>query len=180
MTDKLLDECASNPVGKNWVDNFVKRTPELRTCWSRPYNHRRAACEDLAAIQRWFDLVKSIKERWGIVDDDIYNFGETGFMMGKILSQIVIISSEGYGKKKRIQPGNREWVTVIQGVGASGRRLPPFVVFAGKVLIDVWFQNLPTDWVLEVSPNGRTNNQLALAWLEHFDTHTKSCTVGGY
>ncbi|KAI1685710.1 DDE-1 domain containing protein [Pyrenophora tritici-repentis] len=177
MTDKLLDECASNPVGKNWVDNFVKRTPELRTCWSRPYNHRRAACEDLAAIQRWFDLVKSIKERWGIVDDDIYNFGETGFMMGKILSQIVIISSEGYGKKKRIQPGNREWVTVIQGVGASGRRLPPFVVFAGKVLIDVWFQNLPTDWVLEVSPNGRTNNQLALAWLEHFDTHTKSCTV---
>jgi hypothetical protein len=180
MADKLLHERASNPVGKNWVDNFVKRTPELRTRWSCPYDHRRAACEDPAAIQRWFDLVKSTKERWGIVDNDTYNFDETGFMMGKILSQMVITGSEGYGKKKRIQPGNREWVNVIQGVGASGRRLPPFVAFAGKVLINVWFKNLPTDWVLEVSPNGWTNNQLALAWLEHFDTHTKSCTAGGY
>ena len=101
-------------------------------------------------------------------------------MTGKILSQLVITSSEGYGRKKRTQPGNREWVTVIQGVGASGRQLPPFVIFAGKVLINVWFEDLPPDWILEVSPNGWTNNQLALAWLEHFDTHTKSCTVGRY
>ena len=71
------------------------------------------------------------------MDDDIYNFDETGFMIGKILSQLVITGLEGYGKKKRIQPGNREWVTVIQGVGALGRRLPPFVIFVGKVLIDV-------------------------------------------
>ena len=180
MANKLLEERAGNPVGKNWVDNFVKRTPELRTRWSRPYDHQRAACEDPAAIQAWFSLVERTKLKWGIVDDDIYNFDETGFMMGKILSQLVITASEGYGKKKRIQPGNREWVTVIQGVGASGRWLPPFIIFAGKVLINVWFENLPADWVLEVSPNGWTNNQLALAWLEHFDKHTKSSSLGGY
>jgi hypothetical protein len=29
MADKLLRARQSNPVGKNWVDNFVKRTPEL-------------------------------------------------------------------------------------------------------------------------------------------------------
>ena len=108
MADKLLHEREGNPVGKNWVDNFVKRTPELRTRWSRPYDHQRAACEDPAAIQRWFDLVKTTKQKWGIVDDDIYNFDETGFMMGKILSQLVITGSEGYGKKKRVQPGNRK------------------------------------------------------------------------
>ena len=71
------------------------------------------------------------------MDDDIYNFDETGFIIGKILSQLVIIGLEGYGKKKRSQLGNREWVTVVQGVGALGRQLPPFVIFAGKVLIDV-------------------------------------------
>ena len=113
MADKLLHERASNPVGKNWVNNFVKRTPELRTRWSRPYDHQRAACEDPAAIQRWFDLVKSTKERWGIVDDNIYNFNKTSFIIGKVLSQIVIISLEGLGKKKTIQLGNREWVTLI-------------------------------------------------------------------
>src|ERR1700712_5830496 len=31
MADKLLHKRGSNPVGKDWVDNFVKRTPELRT-----------------------------------------------------------------------------------------------------------------------------------------------------
>ena len=180
MANKLLEERGSNPIGKNWVDNFVKRTAELRTRWRRPYDHQRAACEDPVAIQRWFDLVQATRQKWGIVDDDIYNFDETGFIMGKILSQLVITGLEGYGKKKRIQPGNREWVTVIQGVGASGRRIPPFVIFAGKVLINVWFENLPADWVLEVSPNGWTNNQLSLAWLEHFDTHTKRHTVGGF
>ena len=61
MANKLLEERAGNPVGKNWVDNFVKRTPELRTRWSRPYDHQRAACEDPVAIQRWFDLVQAMK-----------------------------------------------------------------------------------------------------------------------
>jgi hypothetical protein len=180
MADRLLQERGSKPVGKNWVDNFVKRTPELRKRWSRPYDHQRAACEDPAAIQRWFDQVKTTKEKWGILDDDIYNFDETGFMMGKLLSQMVITGWDCSGKKKRVQPGNREWVTVIQGVGASGRRIPPFVIFAGKVLISTWFKDLPRDWVLTVSINGWTNNQLALAWLEHFDAHTKASTIGGY
>jgi hypothetical protein len=51
MADRLLRERGEKPTGKNWVDNFIKRTPELRTRWSRPYNHQRAACEDLAVIQ---------------------------------------------------------------------------------------------------------------------------------
>ena len=180
MADKLLRARQSNPTGKNWVDNFIKRTPELRTRWSRPYDYQRAACEDPAAIQRWFDLVQETKLKWGIPDDDIYNFDETGFIMGKILSQMVVTGSEASGKKKKIQPGNREWVTIIQGVGAAGHLLPPFVIFAGSVLINVWFKDLPRDWILEVSPNGWTNNQLALAWLEHFDKHTKSSAVGAY
>ena len=86
-----------------------------------------------------------MKQKWGIVDDDIYNFDETGFMIGKISSQLVITGLEGYGKKKRVQLGNCEWVTAIQGVGVSGRRILPFIVFAGKVLINVWFKNLPAD-----------------------------------
>ena len=178
MADKLLRSRGSNPVGKNWVDNFVKRTPELQKRWSRPYDYQRAACEDPAAIQRWFDLIQETKLKYGITDDDIYNFDETGFIMGKILSQMVITGSEAAGRKKVIQPGNREWVTIIQGVSAAGHLLPPFVIFAGSVLINTWFKDLPRDWILEVSPNGWTNNQLALAWLEHFNKHTKSSAVG--
>jgi hypothetical protein len=74
MADRLLRERRGNPTGKNWVDRFVKRTPELRTRWSRPYDRQRAACEDPAVIQPWFTLVESMKAKYGITDEDTYNF----------------------------------------------------------------------------------------------------------
>jgi len=50
MADRLLRARDAEPVGKNWVDNFVKRTPELQKRWTRPYDRQRAACEDAAVI----------------------------------------------------------------------------------------------------------------------------------
>jgi hypothetical protein len=50
MADKLLRERGGKPVGKHWVDNFVKHIPELKKCWSHPYDRQRAACEDLVLI----------------------------------------------------------------------------------------------------------------------------------
>jgi hypothetical protein len=46
--------------------------------------------------------------KYGIVDVDIYNFDETGFMIGIILIAIVVTSSERAGRVKAKQPGNRE------------------------------------------------------------------------
>ena len=50
-------------------------------------------------------------------------------------SQLVVTGSEKPGKQKKLQPGDREWVTLVQGVSATGRVIPPFLIFAGKVLI---------------------------------------------
>ena len=50
MANRLLRERSSKPVGKNWVGNFISRTPELTTRRSRLYNRQRAACEDPAII----------------------------------------------------------------------------------------------------------------------------------
>jgi hypothetical protein len=86
MADRLLRERGGKPVGKHWVDNFVKRTPELKKRWSRPYDRQRAACEDPALILPWFELVQSVKAKYGILDEDTWNFDETGFLMGKITS----------------------------------------------------------------------------------------------
>jgi hypothetical protein len=47
-------------------------------------------------------------------------------------------------KAKKLQPGDREWTTLIQGISATGRVIPPFLIFAGKVLITNWFtEDLP-------------------------------------
>ena len=51
--------------------------------------------------------------KYGIVEDDIYNFDEIGFLMGMIASCMVVTTSEGRSKAKMVQPGNWEWATVI-------------------------------------------------------------------
>jgi hypothetical protein len=82
-------------------------------------------------------------------------------------------------KAKKLQPSDREWTTLVQAVGATGKRIPPFIIFAGKVLISTWFElGIPRDWIIQVSPNGWTSNGLALDWLKHFNTHAKS--AGAY
>jgi hypothetical protein len=46
--------------------------------------------------------------KYGVVDDDLYNFNETGFMMGVITASMVITRSDRHRKAKSVQPGNRE------------------------------------------------------------------------
>ena len=61
----------------------------------------------------------------------MWNFDETGFMMGMISSGVVVTGSERRGRPKSVQPGNREWVTVIQAINAEGWAVPPFIIGAG-------------------------------------------------
>jgi hypothetical protein len=118
---------------------------------------------------------------YGILDDDIYNFDETGFQMGVISTAKVVTGSERRNSPKAIQPGDREWVTVIQGQSAQGWVLPPFVIFAGVHLLQAWFEeDIPGDWVLAASKNGWTTNELGFQWLQHFDQHTKDRSQGPY
>ncbi len=42
------------------------------------------------------------------MDDDIYNFDETGFMIGIIFASIVVTTSDSLSRAKLAQPGNRE------------------------------------------------------------------------
>ena len=132
-------------VGEKWVYNFVKRNPELSTRFSRRYNYERAKCEDPKIISEWFTLVQKTILSYGIDPDDIYNFDETGFAMGLTATAKVITRAEYYGRRSLLQPGNREWVTTIECINASGWALPPCVIFKGKVFIESWFDSLPND-----------------------------------
>lgn len=167
MADRLLRSRGAPPVGKNWVTRFINRQPDLRTRFSRKYDYSRAQCEDPALIREWFDLVRNTIAKYGVDVADIYNFDETGFIMGVITPTAVITRADRRGNPKLTQPGNREWVTVIQGINSQGWAVPPFIVFAGKNHLADWYQDrsLPRDWVIAISANGWTTNEVTLEWL---------------
>ena len=182
MANQLLDTRGAPRVGKNWAGNFVRRQPELSTRYSRRYDYQRAKNEDPAIIGQWFTLVRNMKAKYGILDVDTYNFDETGFLMGMIFPGMVVTSSEGRGRAKLAQPGNREWATVIQGVNASGWAIPPFIILAARYHLASWYEegNLPASWIIQTTDNGWTTNEVGLQWIQHFEHHTASRTQGTY
>ena len=170
-------------IGKNWVHNFVQRHDTLKSRFNRKHDYQRAKCEDPTIIRDWFRLVHNTIAKYGITDNDIYNFDETGFQMGVITTARVITGSERrVGRPITLQPGNREWVTVIECIYAQGWRIPPMVILQGKVYQSAWYsEQLPLDWTIGVSDNRWTNDSLGLSWLtEVFEKHIKDRTIGKY
>ncbi|RYN17045.1 hypothetical protein AA0119_g11468 [Alternaria tenuissima] len=184
MADALLaargQDPPPQPVGQKWVSRFVNSQSELQTKWNRKSHSQRARCEDPVAIAAWFKLVEETRERYGILDDDVYNFDETGFMMGVAATSKVVTSSDTVGRAVTVQPGNRDWVTTIECINASGWCLPPFVILSGKQHQASWYHYIPVDWVLAVSDNGWTTDKLGVEWVKHFNRHTASRTRGVY
>ena len=131
MANQLLRVRDALPVGVYQAFNFVKRQPELYTRYYRKYDYQRAKYEDQKAIREWFNLVRNIKAKYGILDKDVYNFDETGFMMGVIHIGMVVISSDGR-KAKLAQPSNYKWAIVIRAIGAQGWALPLYIILTAK------------------------------------------------
>ncbi|USP76460.1 hypothetical protein yc1106_03734 [Curvularia clavata] len=171
MADTLLAARGQDPppppTGKCWVSRFIQSQPELQTKWTR-------------RLYTWFKLVEETRQTYGVLDQDIYNFDETGFAMGVAGTSKVVTSSDRVGRAVIIQPGNREWVTAIECANASGWCLPPFIILAGKVHQAAWYEGLPLDWTIGVSANGWTTDELGVDWVKHFNQHTAARTAGVY
>jgi hypothetical protein len=101
IANDLLAERYQKPVGKRGIDNFNKRTPEIKLRGTRPYKRQRALNEDPRVLSPWFSLVLSVKEKYSIQDEDMYNFDETGFMLGQIKAKMVFTGAE----KLALTPG---------------------------------------------------------------------------
>jgi hypothetical protein len=66
-------------VSLNWVSHFIKQHDEITSKYTHKYDYQRAKCEDPKIIKQWFDLVQNTIVKYGILEQDIYNFDETGF-----------------------------------------------------------------------------------------------------
>ncbi|EED16700.1 transposon, putative [Talaromyces stipitatus ATCC 10500] len=182
MADLLLSQRGNRHVSERWVYRFVDCHPEVKLRFSRRYNYERAKCEDIKIIQEHLNRVQEVIQEYGILSEDIYNFDETGFAMGLCASAKVITGSDRYGRPYLLQPGNREWVTVIEAVNSTGWALPSYIIFKATTFYQQgWFEILPQDWRLNISKNGWTTDEIGLQWLQkHFIPHTTSRTKGRY
>jgi hypothetical protein len=57
--------------------------------------------------------VEETKAKYGVYDDDVHNFDESGFQIGVIGIMRVVTGLERCARPDLIQPGDCEWVTLI-------------------------------------------------------------------
>jgi hypothetical protein len=108
MADVLLQARGQDPppqpIGKNWVSRWVNSQAELQTKWDRKLHSQRALCQDPVKFNAWFKLVDDTRQAYGILDQDTYNFDETGFMMGVAGTSKVVTSSDTISRAVAVQP----------------------------------------------------------------------------
>ncbi|KAE9568022.1 hypothetical protein CGMCC3_g15870 [Colletotrichum fructicola] len=67
-----------------------------------------------------------------------YNMDETGILEGRGSNGLVLGSSETRSIRKK-QPGSRAWTSLIECISATGKALPPLVIYKGKNVQQQWF-----------------------------------------
>jgi len=76
--------------------------------------------------------------------------------MGIIATVKVVTGTDRASRPRSIQPGNREWVTIIKTINSQGDALPPLVIFEAIMHQAAWYEDniIPHDWLIGVSDNG--------------------------
>jgi hypothetical protein len=163
-------------IGKQWARRWLLRHPKYKRVKAKPMEVQRKLAQEPEALKGWFDRLQSIKEELGILPEDVYNMDETGCRIGVATSQYVYSKN---GREVFIpNANNRELVTLVECICASGHAIPPMVIIKAATIMEHWVVDLPDDVLISVSDSGYSNDSLALEWIKHFDKMTKKRTVG--
>ncbi|KAJ0132203.1 Uncharacterized protein HZ326_24711 [Fusarium oxysporum f. sp. albedinis] len=171
------NECiqAHQRISKSQEETLIRWVLRQESLGYAPSHSQVRACVE-AILQQQGDN-KPLGKHWTtreneygwIKPENTVNVDEGGIMAGFGLDSPVIGSSDP--KKKAMLKGvqSRTWTSFIEAVTATGRALKPGIIFKGKELQKQWFLNefeLIADWHYITSPNGWTDNHIALEWLK--------------
>ena len=162
-----------NPLGRHWYQKFLKRHPDFKIKYNRNLDQSRKDAGSPEILRDWFELYTTTLVKYGISDEDTYNMDEKGFAMGIADSSKVII--KGTTTPFNVHPGNRDWVSLIECISSRGTVLPAYIIFQGAQVQPAWYDAMETKAdTVRVSPNGWTDAEIGLHWLQTvFNKHTK-------
>ncbi|EED24631.1 histone H3, putative [Talaromyces stipitatus ATCC 10500] len=157
-------------AGKNWVHDFIKRLPKQYVrIVQKPQEKERTVAEHYGEVERWFIALELAIQQYKIRPQNLWNFDETGFIVGQGKDEAVVTA---YPKtSKRVSSlSSRESITVIEGINAEGKIIPPLLIPKGKVHLEEWYRHIKDDdWLVAPASNGFITDEIAFEWLQHFD-----------
>ena len=171
------------PIGKEWVQRFIKRHPQLKTVYSETIEASRVKDVTYEAVEKFYNELQRVINEFKILPENCYNIDETGSSIGTIQGGHIVIDTTAQTKYE-LEIGRQEWVTCIECICMDGNSLSPMIIFKGAKPLDKWIPESTegaTDASWKTSDNGWTSNDLTVQWLrEIFEPQTRTKANGGH
>lgn len=161
-------------AGKDWLQNFMKRNPQLslkkpeKTSTSRIYSFTESS------MNKFYDLLeKTMKENNITSPDQVWNCDETP------VSTVPkgwrkVIATKGSRQVGTMTHGERgEHVTAHICFSAAGKYMPPLVIFPRKKFNSDFLKGKPEGSTVEFYPSGYMTSDIFHRWMSHFISFTK-------
>jgi hypothetical protein len=157
----------------------MARFPELIVERTRVMERLRIDGATRPTLEYYYKLFEELLEV--LIKENIYNMDETGIMLG-IQNRMRCVVDINVKNRIRKSSQTRESATIIECISASGMVLSPMVIIAAKTHRNEWYPEAepgPGQWHYAKSPNGYTDNELGLEWLEQvFEPQTRERAAG--
>ena len=151
------DKFPEGRPGQTWYQGFLRRHPEISLREPESINKARESVKE-SSIRKWFTELEYFLTERGMTDimkdsDRILNGDETGISLcpksGKVLAP------RGYKNVYVVKKGNeKETLTVLVMMTASGKVCPPLVVFPYIRPPKAVVENMPEGWIIGKSESG--------------------------
>lgn len=155
-------------AGKDWVQGFLSRHPELSIRKPESTSAARAAGFNKQAVEQFFNFLGNVYDEHKLSPDRIYNCDETGVsVVPKTKSKI--IARKGRKQVGSITSAERgTTITIEICFSASGQYMPPMMVFPRKRMDPQLMLNAaPGAWGV-CSDSGWMTAELFLGWFKKF------------
>jgi hypothetical protein len=169
---RSITDRPSKPPGKNWVQAFKQRHPELTARRVQALDWNRYNIYE--KIVHWFAVIGKELHKPDIKPENVWNMDETGVMLSKLNSVKVLVSKDEQ-RNYRGARVNRTTITAIECISASGRCLDPMIIWPALSHRANWVTHPTPGWHYACSEAGYTDSEISLEWIKRvFEPQTRA------
>ena len=153
--------------GGGWMRGWKRRHPELsvRTSQALEVARERGLCE--INVKSFYNNLEVLYDKNKYSPDRIWNCDETGAHAGKNGGG-VIIARTGARQVHSIVPDQREWLSVLVCINATGSSISSFYIFKGKRFGANYIQRCESGATMAMQPRAWMTSYLFSAWISQF------------
>lgn len=154
-------------AGKDWCLKFLNRVGGLSVRKPEATSLARATSFSKTNTERFFGLLKEVKDKYNFSDDRIFNLDETGVTV--VQKPTKIIAQKGkkqVGRITSLEKGNT--TTLVVCVSASGTFIPPVAIFKRVRMHPSLLIGAMPGTIGITSKNGWIDTEIYVKVIKHF------------